>query len=213
MRNILARVGEQDLWALVRGFSLEYSVTKIHAVRKAPGQTAADSPMLVFFECRDDSSCSALMALLNGQHFPGICKYPLMAEIATPRMERASVSKTNPPVRTVGPRPGPVQPLQPQQPLQPPWHGLPIPPPPPPGVQRVVRPPRPPARPARPVRPVPSSIATPSTSHPLPDACQPKADVGGDGGMPLRLTFIFVLFLFRICTVFISKCLDKKEVD
>ena len=181
-------------------------MTKIHAVRKAPGQTAADSPMLVFFECRDDSSCSALIALLNGQHFPGICKYPLVAEIAAPRMERASISKTNPPVRTVGPRPGPVQPLQP------PWHGLPVPPPPPPGVQRVVRPVHPP--PPRPVRPVPSSIATPSASHPLPDACQPKADVGDDDGMPLRLTFIFVLFYFVfVLCLFRSVLIKRKWID
>ena len=40
MRNILARVGEADLWALLRGFGLEFSVTRIHAVRKPPTQVA-----------------------------------------------------------------------------------------------------------------------------------------------------------------------------
>ena len=94
VRNILARVADADLWALLRGFSLEYSVTKIHPVRKPPAQNAADSPMLVYFECRDDSSCSALIPLLDGQHFPGICKYALKAEMATPRLERQSASKS-----------------------------------------------------------------------------------------------------------------------
>ena len=199
VRNILARVADADLWALLRGFSLEHSVMKIHPVRKPPAQTAADSPMLVYFECRDDSSCSALIALLDGQHFPGICKYALKAEMATPRLERQSASKSMANVRTVGPRPCPVP-----APPPPPWQGLPIPPPPPPGVQRVIRPA---ARPVRPARPVPSSIPTmpPAGLGAQPDACQPEADVGDDGGLQLRLSFS-LLFLFRSVLV-------KKEVD
>ncbi len=95
-------------------------------------------------------------------------------------------------VRTVGPRPCPVP-----APPPPPWQGLPIPPPPPPGVQPA----------ARPVRPVPSWIPTmpPAGLGAQPDACQPEADVGDDGGLQLRLSFS-LLFLFR-------SVLIKKEVD
>ena len=157
VRNILARVGEADLWALLRGFGLEFSVTRIHAVRKPPTQVAEDSPMLVYFECKDDSSCNALISLLNGQHYPGICKYALVAEVAIPRTSSTSKSQPSRPTvspKEVGPRPRPA--LVPTPPnCPPPWFGVPIPPPPPVPKQEV--------RPAQPVQPL-----LPQTPKPRP---------------------------------------------